>query len=410
MLRVETGLHVQIKVEPGTTGINDLAAWAFGARSRLVEGVLAGVLWQLQEGHLATVLRGEAELVCPGCGTIRDGPGAVLRRGSRPRQVRTSSGRIRFRLRQVTCPDCRKTWSPYPGLLGLAPRQRVTEELERRLVDMVTELSYAKTSRLAAEWLGVTLSPRHLHRTVQRQGARVAFGPVEPVETIVADGTKVPAGRKQRGEDIVIALQLQGRTERQGRTVVGKRVVGFGIGPGSWPAALTTAGEPELVVTDGESGIAQAVTEHCPDARHQRCVWHLPYSLRHMLGREGIPAARQRQVAREVTTLLEQPASEGRGRYEDLAAGLTHQPRSRNLLETAADFVFFDDPSAERTTGVVEREMRESNRRMDVGARWSVPGAAHLEKLRLARRHNPDEYQRLWRPIRGLQASVVAHA
>lgn len=410
MLRVETGLHVRMKVAPGATGINDLAAWAFGARSRLVEGVLAGLLWQLQERHLEAVFRGEAEIVCRGCGVVHAGPGAVLRRGSRPRQVRTSSGRIRFRLRQVTCPDCRKTWSPYPELLGLRPRQRVTEELERRLVDGVTELSYAKTSRLAAEWLGVTLSPRRLHRTVQERGRQVTFGRAEPVETVVADGTKVRAGPKQRGTDIVAALQLRGRTERGGRTAVQKRVVGFGIGPGSWPAALATAGEPDLVVTDGESGIAGAVAQECPAARHQRCEWHLPYSLQQMLGREGIPFPRQRRIAGEVAALLRHPSAESRARYDALAAGLDGQPRSQRLLEKAADALFFESPSAERTTGIVEREMREVNRRVDNGARWSVAGISHLLKLRLARRHNPDDYERLWRPIRGLQASVVAHA
>jgi hypothetical protein len=32
----------------------------------------------------------------------------------------------------------------------------------------------------------------------------------------------------------------------------------------------------------------------------------------------------------------------------------------------------------------MEREMRELNRRTDVGARWSVPGIMNLTKLRLA--------------------------
>ncbi len=40
--------------------------------------------------------------------------------------------------------------------------------------------------------------------------------------------------------------------------------------------------------------------------------------------------------------------------------------------------------------------MRETNRRLENGSRWSERGALHLTKLRLARTHNPDDYARLW--------------
>jgi hypothetical protein len=63
--------------------------------------------------------------------------------------------------------------------------------------------------------------------------------------------------------------------------------------------------------------------------------------------------------------------------------------------------VLYDDPpSEERTTSIVEREMREINRRVDVGARWSILGVTHMLKLRLAQRCNPDDYEKLWRSIR----------
>jgi hypothetical protein len=64
------------------------------------------------------------------------------------------------------------------------------------------------------------------------------------------------------------------------------------------------------------------------------------------------------------------------------------------LLRDAAPFVLYDDPpSEERTTSIVEREMREINRRVDVGARWSILGVTQ-------QRCNPDDYEKLWRSIR----------
>lgn len=409
MLRVETGLHLQLKVDVGGAGFNELADWAFQIRGQVTEAILAKLLWKLQEEHLSAVLRGEAELVCcrQGCGVIHSGPGSVLRRGSRPRQVRASTGPVRFRLRQVTCSVCGRTWSPYPEILGLRPRQRVTEELIRRMVDVVTELSYGKTSALARDWLGVSCSPRSLHRAVQRYGERIEFRANGLVETLVADGTKVPAGGRQRGEDVVLGFQVGERTERRGRTSVDRRVVGFAMGPGSWPEALATSGKPALVVTDGEKGVAQAVAEQCPEARHQRCHWHLPYSLRHMLGREGVKLAQTRRIAAEVAKLLR---TGDRQRYDELTGELVPYPRSRRLLEGAADYVFHEPPPVERTTGLAERAMREVNRRVDNGARWSVEGVKNLLKLRLARRYNPDDYARLWSPTRRLRAKVVAHA
>ncbi len=55
----------------------------------------------------------------------------------------------------------------------------------------------------------------------------------------------------------------------------------------------------------------------------------------------------------------------------------------------------------------MEREMREVNRRTDVGARWSVSGIMNLVRLRLAKRHHPDDYGRLWSPLRKPASTTV---
>jgi hypothetical protein len=114
--------------------------------------------------------------------------------------------------------------------------------------------------------LGGTLSPVRLHAAVQRLGERVEFTESGPLQTLIADGTKVPAGPSQRGEDISIALQIQGRSHKQGRAAVDKRVVGFGIGWGHWQQSLATGSEPTLVVTAAESGLRELVRDCYPDA------------------------------------------------------------------------------------------------------------------------------------------------
>jgi hypothetical protein len=51
------------------------------------------------------------------------------------------------------------------------------------------------------------------------------------------------------------------------------------------------------------------------------------------------------------------------------------------------------------TTSLAEREMREINRRTDVGVRWSVEGVMNLLNLRMAHRFNSIQWNNLWQPI-----------
>jgi hypothetical protein len=407
MLPVESELHLALKVAAPEMGVNDLAAWLFKARNEMAHLILAGLLEEMQEQHLERVLREEVEIVCRGCGVI--GPRPLLRRGFRGRKVRTSFGEVRFRLRQVTCGECRATWSPFQELLGLRPRQRITEELERRLVDWVTQLSYAKTSRVGGEWLGATLSPRGLHRAVQRRGQAVEFTREGRVDVVVADGTKVPAGDKHGGEEVRLAFHIQGRSRVGGRTRALKRLVSFGIGPGAWKRVLPPSLRADLIVTDAGPGLRECVRDHHPGTRHQLCEWHLGYTLGHFLLTDGFRLKERRAIVRDFMRLFSMPSkAEARARYAAFANAFKGHRRSGPLLRDAAPYVLYDDPpSEERTTSIVEREMREINRRVDVGARWSIPGVTHLLKLRLAQRCNPEDHKKLWSSTRRPTSSVV---
>jgi hypothetical protein len=400
MLQADTEVRVAIKVGGEGLEINDLAAWAFEAKNAWTQQLLAEVLWQMQEQHVEAVLEGMRELACPGCGVIHSGAGTILRRGSRPRKVRTSNGPIRFRLRQLTCSACRKTWSPFPELLGLAPGQRILEEFTRRLVDWVTELSYAKTCRMGREWVGDAPSPKTLHREVQRCGAEVTLTEAGPLGTVMADGTKVPAGTRPRGEDLSVAFQLQGRATENGRTAVEKRVVGFSVGWGHWQETLATEGTPSLLVTDGEPGLRELARMYFPGVRHQLCEWHVPHTLGRMLGKDGMEIEARRRITGKVSGILARGGEAARSSYRKLTDSLSGYPSAHTLLCNAEPNILYTPPSAERTTSVMEREMREVNRRTDIGARWSVSGITNLVRLRVAKRHNPDDYARLWSPLR----------
>lgn len=84
--------------------------------------------------------------------------------------------------------------------------------------------------------------------------------------------------------------------------------------------------------------------------------------------------------------------------YTAFCAELAPYRQAHTMLSDALPNVLFAPPSAERTTSVIEREMREINRRTDVGVRWSVTGVANLLRLRQARRINKDDFERVWPP------------
>ncbi len=64
----------------------------------------------------------------------------------------------------------------------------------------------------------------------------------------------------------------------------------------------------------------------------------------------------------------------------------------------AGRLVFGDKGRAELGTGVLERVMREMNRRTDVGVRWSVPGARAILMVKLGRKYGHSHCATLRRP------------
>src|SRR5688500_22733 len=349
-----------------------------------------------QDEFVKAVLGGRAELVCERCGVSHCGP-TLLRRGWRARQMKTSTGVLRFALRQLTCRDCRRTWSPFGALLGLAPRQRVAQELVRKLVECVTELPYGKTCGLAAAWLGASLSPKTLHGYVQELGSNVRFPPAPATAAVLADGTKVPAGPSERGMEVRFSFQILGRHEENGRTVVEKRIAGWSVSTGGWKDALPPGIATEVIVTDREKGLPKLLAKRFPKLRHQHCEWHLGHTLNHLLYLDGVKLAERKRVREALGKIVwGRTITNRRERYAALCNELACYPKAHAMLVDARENVLFEVPSRERTTSVIEREMREINRRSDVGVRWSERGIDNLLRLRAAKRINKDDFERVW--------------
>jgi hypothetical protein len=398
MLMLDGSAQPSTNVEPLSLSINALASSLPEWGRRLVLTQARQALEAFQDAFVQRVLDGAAELVCEACGVVHSGGQTILRRGSRRRQLKTSSGVLQFALKQLTCRDCRRTWSPFAPLLGLAPRQRVAQELVRKLVECVTELPYGKTCRLAEAWLGASLSPKTLHARVQELGSQVVFTPAdEPTAVVQADGTKVPAGPSERGMEVRFSFQIVGRSDVHGRTVVEKRIAGWGTGSGGWKKALPPGIATEVIITDREKGLPELLAERFPNVRHQHCEWHLSHTLNHLLYLDGVKLDERKQLKAELSKIVWGTTIENRRvRYAALCSQVSAYSKAYVMLMDAMHNVLFDVPSRERTTSVIEREMREINRRSDVGVRWSERGIDNLLRLRAAKRINKDDFERVW--------------
>jgi hypothetical protein len=408
MLELETSIQRLTKIETSSLSINDLAsALPQVSRDYGREHALQ-VIQAFQEQFIEKLFAGLEEVVCERCGVVHRGGQTLLRRGSRPRQLRTSTGLLVFSLKQLTCRDCRRTWSPFGPLLGLVPRQRIAEELVRKVVESATELSYAKTCDFAEAWLGASVTPKTLHRFVQERGAALRFTPAAPTRVVVADGTKVPAGSSERGVDVRLSFQILGRHAEHGRVVVEKRIAGWGMGPGGWSDALPAGICTEEIVTDREKGLPELIAERFPGIRHQHCEWHLSHTLGHLLYLDGAKVKERRPLTAKLSHIVwGKKTKDRRAEYIKFCAELARYPKAHTMLSDALENVLFDKPSSERTSSVMEREMREINRRSDVGVRWSVSGIDNLLRLRAARRINKDDFERVWSPVNTTAIQVV---
>ena len=402
MLVVNPSVHLELKVEAQTHSINGLVRQVRACVRQAQKEALSLLLEAVQEAHLERVLCGDAELVCSRCGLAHSGSADLVRRGWRKRRIVTEEGAVHFGLRQVSCRGCGRTWSPYAQMLGLRSRQRVLEEVEEKLVGLVTQLSYARTCQVAQSWLGVQIRPRSLHRWVQERSERLHLTPDPQSEVLLGDGTKIPSGGRSRlGEDVRIGFQLCGREEVHGRKTAQLRLAGVGIGRGSWAEAFPAELKPTLVVTDAEAGLREFVRERYEETRHQLCEWHVAYTLDWSLIDDRVPAKRRKWLRRLLGRILFRKTTQARKRrrYERFTRWIGKiSPKAQQQLQQALPWILYEEASAECTTSLVERQMREVNRRMEVGVRWSDRGALNLLRLRLAQQHNPDDYARLWSP------------
>jgi hypothetical protein len=171
------------------------------------------------------------------------------------------------------------------------------------------------------------------------------------------------------------------------------------MGARGWEGALPSGIATELILTDREPGVPEFLARTHPEVRHGLCEWHLGHTLDHLLLLDRVRNEQRKKDVAQLSRTLTGPLDERAKAYTAFTDSLAHGPRAQRMLRRSAAQVLYETRRPERTTSVIEREMREINRRTDVGVRWSVTGVDNLLRLRHSRRINPDDFERVWSDV-----------
>lgn len=344
---------------------------------------------------------------CTGCGNQR----GFRRRGftPKPRRVTTVCGKVAFASQQLECGACARRFAPAGQLLGLGPHQRRTDGLSEMAASLAVEVAYAKASRLLGELAGPSVSARTIRRDVIAMAPERIGPEVTEVPILLLDGTGERAGPTKGGVALHLAIGLVARRRTGKRVHVEARLLGATLDEGwSVMGDLLAGVTPGLILVDGEEELSNLAAERFPDRPVQRCLWHL--------GRGVYRAARYTDktshdlatdFAAQLETLLinayrDHDLNAARTAYDDLIAdaeacgaraAAAHLRAATDEVFTflthpaAGRLVFGDKGRPELGTGVLERVMREMNRRTDVGIRWSIPGVRAILMIKLQRKY-----------------------
>lgn len=371
------------KVTEKAIDVNTLCENIHEERTVLLGTIVYKIVLSHQEDRLAGDVgprynRSEtvASFCCPRC----DGR-HFTRKGKRHRFYTSALGKTRLPIVQVQCSVCGCRFCPYKDQIGLAFTDRISPTLKRRQLELTCQISYNKARRFIESCLGVSSSGWTIRKEIDKEAEGIRQMPVTAKDEIVYhDSTKVKAGPKERGVSIHLAVTSKPGTKRRRR----KRLLFLRTGSAKQIKESLKALKAKGIVHDGDmelSGCAQWL---------QRCLWHLVHQLKHFLWQDNLPFEARASYVKELISILHRSPNVKvmKGKYRSFI----EKVKTHGLIQS---FVHLQNAEPEiatfrehgivgYTTSPVEREMREINRRVDIGVRWSVPG---VENLLLVKMH-----------------------
>ena len=343
--------------------------------------LLGTIVYKIVLSHQEDSLKGDlgprysrsksmASFCCPRCQSH-----SFTRKGKRHRLYKSVIGNTVLPILQVQCSLCQYRFCPYKEQIGLAFTDRISPTLKQRQLALTCHISYKKARGFIESCLGIGSSEPTIRKEIDRQAEKFRKMPVTAKKKIVYhDSTKVKAGLKERGVSIHLAVTTKPGIYPRSR----KRLLFLKTGGADQIKKSLKALKAKGIVHDGDmdlSGCAPLL---------QRCLWRLVHQLKHFLWQDGIPLKARASYVKELIDILYRSPSVKV--MNEKYRRFTHTLKQNGLIKSVVHLQNAEHEIATfrkhglnaRTTSTVEREMREINRRVDNGVRWSIPGVENL--------------------------------
>ena len=400
---------------------------------KAIAELLKLILGLIQEVLLARIFAGRT--LCPECSD-----GKLALNGGYNRNIRTSVGEFTLRFKRVKCGKCGATHVPLQKLIQFRRYQTKTNELEKLVVETVSETSYRRGVAQLSRDGKITLPYRTANEWVLKtdcdeiQVSSKVIGSF-PLE-VMADGTKFKGegvnGKARQGDlKAVIGITRQGRVFPMG-TWAGASWAEINE---EWKKQSIKLPDGSIIICDGEPGLADAFADYVDE--QQRCQWHIKRDLYHAMHGDGakIEEIRPLQDALAVAMAIELPAGdfqkvpeadkdaieeqmentervmvkfvsylEGKG-YSAAATYINNARRS--MFGYVRRWLKWGLVSHKAST-MVERVMRELARRLkNIAYGWSDKGAQKVAGIILKRFANETEWENEWKERMRIFENVV---
>lgn len=334
---------------------------------------------------------------CPRCGSTH----GFTRRGwrSKPRQLKTTIGIVEFPLRNVSCKKCAKTFSPFIEFWGLEPWQRASKELIEKTVFLATQFSYSRSSNTLKELLNCSISPTTIHRQVEKHSSKLDCRDFQHTnKTLMFDDTKVRAGVGEGETSLLLGISVDDTYKEYGRNRIKKSVIVLDVDE-SWKnyESQLKRLKPESVVTDGHVILKTLMNNCFPQSNKQQCIWHLFKTSGYYFWNDGLALEKRAPLLEELSLLVKNLDIDGIKMFIKKLESLGMK-KAANFIERGLPdlFTYTQANVAYKANSPIEREMRELNRRTDVGARWTKKGLLSVLNLRLAYEKRHDSWVTYW--------------
>src|SRR5271169_1737436 len=321
-------------------------------------------------------------------------------------------GELQFKPQRIECQCCGCCFYPFAKDFGMCNGLWSRDLVELGLF-LVLHMSYQQVIETLKHHFGCCFCAMTLWNAVQEYGSAIEFELPENTNLLMADGTGVHVGEGKRGKELRLIL-AQSHTGKF-------RVVNISIKKfkNDWKedfACLENHDGLCVCLADGDPQIKEAfLFVKGEEGVFSRDLWHIPRQFKYSAWQNKMKAEHKT----EMLGLLYQTIYIPKGidnhtvdkeilkQKEEKFAGIIQwcselgYSSSEKYLKSAKKDLF----SIYRTniefvkfyscTSIIERAMREINRREEIGVRWSDDGLLNLIKLKMTKiYHKP-----LWRKL-----------